>query len=91
VKLAALHGVDHLLVKGDSSLAINQVWGDWRLKSISLTPLQEEARQTLKAFITTGGQHILREFNKRADALANDSLDLDQRYQPQYQPVKVHN
>lgn len=66
--------ISTLIVKGDSMLAIKQMRGDFKVSSPSLIPLYNEAKLLEKNIGCVQYEHVYREFNKRADGLANDGL-----------------
>ena len=63
-----------LLVQGDSQLVINQINGDYDCKSQNLIELFEEAKRLTSQFDKIYFQHIVRNLNKRADALSNIAI-----------------
>jgi ribonuclease HI len=72
---AAAHGIRALRIESDSLLLVNQMRGRYKVKSADLRPLFERARkmsQELEAFAI---EHVPRERNRAADALANQALD----------------
>ncbi len=75
--LAQEKGIKHLQVYGDSKLVIEQVTGNWKVKSPRLIAIHREICALLleKPFETITFQHIYRKNNKRADELANEALD----------------
>ena len=66
--------ITNLIVKGDSMLTIKQMRGDFKVSSPSLIPLYNAAKLLEKRIGCIQYQHVYREFNKRADSLANDGL-----------------
>ena len=58
-------------VYGDSQVVINQMKGLYKIKAPNLVPLYERARELCERFETITFTHVLREKNRRADALAN--------------------
>lgn len=62
-------------IKGDSMLVINQLNGTYKVKSDNLRSLHETATELLSTFDTFQLQHIPRELNQVADALANVAID----------------
>ena len=76
MKLALDNNIRHLHVEGDSNLVINQMTGKFAVKSENLIDLYNTAKKLEKQFTTIGFQHIKRNLNKKADELANNSLDL---------------
>ncbi len=65
-----------LLIKSDSKLMVNQIVGNYRIKSKNLIPLAIKARKLLKGFGATDLKVIARSENKIADKLANKSMNL---------------
>ena len=74
LKLAERHGPDHLTVRADSQLLIRQLEGRYRVKNPALQALHSEASGLLEK-IPHKLEHIPREQNVVADALANAALD----------------
>ena len=75
LQLARDADIKHLHVKGDSSLVINQVTGKFQVRAENLLPLYNRVKILENCFTNISYQHIRREFNKLADALANKALD----------------
>jgi len=75
--LAKEKGITNLDVYGDSKLVIEQVTGNWKVKSPLLTPIHREICTFLvnNPFEQITFQHVYRKNNKRADELANEALD----------------
>jgi ribonuclease HI len=63
-----------LHVRGDSLLVINQMKGTWAINKPHLKKLQEQACQLVQQFDCVTFEHVLRQFNTRADELSNDGL-----------------
>jgi ribonuclease HI len=63
-----------LLVKGDSQLIINHMTGVYKCKSPNLIELYEKAKELERKFDVINYQHVLRNFNKRADELSNIAI-----------------
>jgi probable phosphoglycerate mutase len=62
-------------IRSDSELLVKQLRGEYRVKNAGLIPLYREAIN-LKARIPDFSiQHVRREQNKLADALANQAMD----------------
>ncbi|MGE0481117.1 MAG: ribonuclease HI family protein [Phycisphaerae bacterium] len=59
----------------DSELLVRQVTGEYAVKSPRLEQLYREAQVLLLRIPRWHFQHVRREFNQRADALANRALD----------------
>ena len=75
--LAKEKGITRLEVYGDSKLVIEQVTGNWKVKSRLLIPIHREICAVLinNPFEQITFQHVYRKNNKRADELANEALD----------------
>lgn len=79
-KLQELDPRDAVLVfHSDSELMIKQLKGEYRVKDAELRPHYEQIQALLTALRSAGNsvelQAVRRQFNKRADALANQALD----------------
>ena len=72
---AQSHGIRALRVESDSELLVKQMRGQYKVKSEDLRPLFERAQKMSKAFDSFRIEHIYREQNREADALANEALD----------------
>ncbi|MBU4276039.1 MAG: ribonuclease HI family protein [Proteobacteria bacterium] len=68
-------GAARLTVKMDSELIVRQLEGKYRVKAPGLKPMYDEAKRLLQGFASVTIQHVRREFNKRADELANQAMD----------------
>lgn len=73
--LAAASSADHLVVRADSQLLVRQLTGDYRVKAPGLKDLHAKARESLRGFRSVRIEHVPRELNAEADALANAALD----------------
>ena len=75
--LAKEKGITRLEVYGDSKLVIEQITGNWKVKSRLLIPIHREICAVLinNPFEQITFQHVYRKNNKRADELANEALD----------------
>jgi len=67
-------GAKQVEVLSDSELMVNQIKGDYKIKSTGLRPLYLEASRLLGCFERISIRHIPREQNAEADALANEAL-----------------
>jgi ribonuclease HI len=72
---AQQHAIRALRVESDSELLVRQMLGQYKVKSPELRPLYERARKMAQAFDTFKIDHVYREQNAEADALANKALD----------------
>ncbi len=62
-------------IKADSQLMIRQLSGQYKVKHPNIVPLYQKAKEYLAHLKVTAYTHVLREFNKRADELANEGID----------------
>ena len=76
LELALAKGVTDLDVFLDSKLVVFQMKGEWKIKNDRLRTLAVRARSLLNRFPTNSIQHVGREHNSDADALANQGMDL---------------
>jgi ribonuclease HI len=67
---------ESLTIRSDSELLIKQMKGEYRVKDPKLRILHAEAKRLLTAFGRIVLEHVPRERNKDADALANKAMDL---------------
>lgn len=67
-------GAEELQISTDSELMARQLVGVYKVKSKLLKPLHEEAVALLRGFGKVRITHVMREFNKRADRLANEAV-----------------
>jgi ribonuclease HI len=72
---AESHKVKAIRIESDSELLVKQMRGLYKVKSEDLRPLFERAQKMSKAFESFRIEHVYREQNREADALANEALD----------------
>ncbi len=72
---AESHGVRAIRIESDSELLVKQMRGLYKVKSEDLRPLFERAQKMSKTFDSFRIEHVYREQNREADALANEALD----------------
>ncbi len=72
---AQSHGVRAIRVESDSELLVKQMRGQYKVKSADLQPLFERAKKMSQGFESFRINHVYREQNREADALANEALD----------------
>jgi len=72
---AQSHAIRSLRVESDSELLVKQMRGLYKVKSADLRPLFERARKMSQGFASFRIEHVRREHNREADALANQALD----------------
>ncbi len=75
LRAAKGQGCQRVRVRMDSQLAVFQVLGRYKVKNAGLKPLHTEVRSLLTSFPSWAIEHIPREQNTEADALANAALD----------------
>jgi ribonuclease H / adenosylcobalamin/alpha-ribazole phosphatase len=68
-------GARRVRVRADSLLVVNQQKGLWKVKNAALRPLSDEAARLAGGFERVVWEHVPRERNRRADALANRAMD----------------
>ena len=64
-----------LRIESDSELMVKQMRGQYKVKSEDLKPLYERAKKMSQTFAAFRIDHVYREQNKEADALANEAMD----------------
>jgi ribonuclease HI len=72
---AQAHAIRALHIESDSELLVKQMRGQYKVKSEELRPLFERAKKMSATFDAFGINHVYREQNQDADALANEALD----------------
>jgi ribonuclease HI len=75
MEICTQHPVDSLDFYCDSQLLVKQMLGEYKVKAPQIKPLFEQAKNLVGQFKKVGFFHVRREFNKEADALANQALD----------------
>jgi len=68
-------GVDELEVVSDSELLVNQMRGDYKVKSPNLRELVDDAQALAQRFARIRYTAVRREHNELADRLVNEALD----------------
>jgi ribonuclease HI len=72
---ASTHGITALRIRSDSELLVKQMQGLYKVKSEDLRPLYERASKLSRQLAYFAIEHVRRELNREADALANVALD----------------
>jgi probable phosphoglycerate mutase len=72
---ATTHHVRALRIRSDSELLVRQMQGHYKVKSADLKPLHERATKMARQLDYFKIEHVPREDNRDADALANSALD----------------
>lgn len=75
LKAAAELGADEVELRSDSLLLVRQISGEYRVKAAGLKPLHAEVQALIAGFAKVEVNHVPREQNEVADALANAALD----------------
>lgn len=75
MRAARALGATSLLVRADSELVVKQMLGQYRVKNEGLKPLFLRAQELRRAFERVEFEHVPREANVEADALANEAMD----------------
>ncbi len=68
-------GARRITLRADSELAVRQLTGRYQVRNEGLLPLFRQARRLLASFQRAAVEHIPRERNRAADALANEALN----------------
>jgi ribonuclease HI len=68
-------GIRTLRIESDSELLVKQMRGQYKVRSPELQPLFERARKMSQALESFRIDHVYREQNREADALANEAMD----------------
>jgi len=72
---ATNQGINSLRIRSDSELLVRQMQGRYKVKSAELRPLYERASKLARQLSYFAIEHVPREQNRDADALANVALD----------------
>jgi len=72
---AVAQGRQHLHVRSDSLLLVQQMLGKFKVKSPGLQPLHARARQLARQIGRVSFEHVGRSSNAHADRLANAAMD----------------
>ncbi|MFZ0520630.1 MAG: reverse transcriptase-like protein [Candidatus Acidiferrales bacterium] len=72
---ATTHNINALRIRSDSELLVRQMQGRYKVKSADLKPLHERAAKLARQLQYFAIEHVRRELNRDADALANVALD----------------
>lgn len=69
-------GITEISCLLDSELVVKQIKGEYKVKNEGIIPMYNMIMPLIKKFQRFEIQHIRREHNKRADALANKAMDM---------------
>lgn len=72
----------------DSRLVVEQVKGNFKVKNADLRPLHRRAQELLRSLPVAKIEHVEREKNRGADALANRAIDDWQKRQQTAKPAE---
>lgn len=76
----------------DSMLVVNQMKGIYKIKNKELVPVHQAVRALLPSFEQVQFTHVPREYNKQADAVANEVLDgIDDKTVVEYESRKIRS
>jgi ribonuclease H / adenosylcobalamin/alpha-ribazole phosphatase len=75
-------GARRVRVRADSLLVVNQQKGLWKVRNVALRELWAEARRLASQFEQVTWDHVPRERNRLADALANRAMDAQGLVEP---------
>ena len=76
LEYAREQGADALRILSDSELLVRQIRGEYRVKHPGLQVLHGAARRLMESIPSVVVEHVPRERNVEADALANRAMDL---------------
>ena len=72
---ATSHGIKALRIRSDSQLLVQQIKGIYKVNNPALKQLHERATRLIRQLPYFAIEHVRRELNRDADALANVALD----------------
>lgn len=75
VQFAATRQCTRLRIYSDSELVVKQIRGEYKVRNENIRPLYERAQRWIRVIPHFSIEHVRREKNKDADALANDAMD----------------
>ncbi|MBN2247257.1 MAG: ribonuclease HI family protein [Coriobacteriia bacterium] len=75
MRAARALGAESVRMRADSELVVKQMRGEYRVKNEGLKPLFLQAQALVRAFAHVEFEHVRREANVEADALANEAMD----------------
>ena len=78
--LAVQNGVKEVILYSDSQLLVEQMLGNYKVKSSSLKPIYEKCIFLTQKIPSVIFKHIKRDKNKRADEIANIVLNKEEKY-----------
>ena len=75
LRCAAFARCTELVVYADSELVVKQILGEYQVRNEGIRPLFDTAKRWIDVIPKFSIQHVRREKNKEADALANVAMD----------------
>jgi ribonuclease HI len=75
IEKAIALGARRVAIRADSQLMVRQLTGEYRVKAAHLRPLHQRVMVLLSKLEGWEAEHVPREKNARADALANEAID----------------
>ena len=75
LELSDKKSVTDIQFYSDSQLLVRQMIGQYKVKAPQIKDLYMQAKKLVEKFNSVEFHHVRREFNKEADALANEALD----------------
>ncbi len=79
LEYAQEHSLSSLKVFSDSELMVKQMKGEYKVKHPVLQTLFTRAKQMTSRLQHFSIQHVLRQYNRDADRLVNEVLDLEEK------------
>jgi probable phosphoglycerate mutase len=76
LRFAADRECKQLKIYSDSELVVKQIKGIYTVRNESIRPLSEWAKDLIARLPRFSIEHVRREFNRVADKLANEAMDL---------------
>ncbi len=76
LKAAAEMGLDNISIYSDSELMVKQINGQYKVKNSNLKKLYSQCMELLSGIKSWQINHVRREKNEEADALANRAMDI---------------
>lgn len=67
-------GWRRVLLRTDSELIARQLKGQYKVRNANIKPIYRQVQEILGQLESFAVEHVARQFNKRADALANEAL-----------------
>lgn len=65
----------YMRIRGDSNLVIQQLLGNWKIRDEKFRECYNDSRAILKKLLGWDAEHVYRDMNGEADALANKAMD----------------